>query len=306
MPVTFVAGSQAWQIKPQRARRRGGLGRRGRRGDGEGRRLEPRSRLPADRAPPLSGRRRALGARLQQRRRSTRSACSRRTSTGRTATRGSCGTACRSSSSAGRSGGSSTARRRPGSWSPRSPARRASRSQLPVEADPPKVTVAQLRRVRARATRVVSGAGHAEDRHRQLRRRAEAARGDAASFRAAARRDLTFGGPAAERVLPQARPRREPPAEGRGLRRRQRRHDLDLAGRGRASRSTSARRRRACSPPRSAPSRASRSIAVGTVAARALDGRGEGDGDHRRRRLVRDDLRRHREPHPQRAARRAG
>ena len=76
----------------------------------------------------------------------------------------------------------------------RSPASTARAHDAPGRGRPPKVTVAELRRcARARdAGRL--GPGHAEDRHRQLRRRAEEARGHA---RAAERRHAgpAFGGP---------------------------------------------------------------------------------------------------------------
>ena len=81
-------------------------------------------------------------------------------------------------------------------------------------------------------------------------------------------------------------------------------HDVGLvpASRARARRAAdggAAARRRRAQASRVAP------IVVGTVEARAHDGGTRGDGDHRHRRLLRDVLRRHREPHPQRPARRA-
>ena len=105
-----------------------------------------------------------------------------------TATRGSCGTGSRSQLVGGAAGHKLD--REPPSTSLSPSARRLAREhvQLPVEADPPKVTVARAPAgARPRGARRV-GAGHAEDRHRQLRRPAAAARGDADASDAEARR----------------------------------------------------------------------------------------------------------------------
>ena len=179
VPVTFVAGVERLADQAQRARRGGELERRRRRRTGEGRWHEPRPRLPAHRAPPLPGRRRAFRARLQQRGRLQGQPARgrRRPAAPRRAAR-----AARRLVPARRRAGRAQAR--PGR---RGQARdRGARRLVAGEgraARPDRSAAGDRRaapaRARPRDARRV-GAGHAQDRHRELRRRAEAACGDAA------------------------------------------------------------------------------------------------------------------------------
>ena len=176
------------------------------------------------------------------------------------------------------------------------------RVELPLEVDPPSVTVAQLRPVRARAMRVVSapvtlriGIANFVVPPKRLAAMLRVPSGGSS--------DLAFGGAAANAYFHTLDRDVSSPPKNAGF-------AVDGGG---AISVTPAKEGVALDVPKTAAGllAAAQRRAVSRCADRgrevpaaALDRRGEGDGDQRPRRVVRDDLRRHRQPHPQRAARR--
>ena len=230
VPVTFAAGVAALADPAQRPRRGAGLGTCGRRRSEQGWRDRRRSRLPAARAAVLVGERRAgraglrLGCRLQGRaaREGGRPAPPRR------ATRPS--TASPSASHAAQTG--QTLDRTAAAEVDRRSARRLprpDRSSLPVKVDPPQVTVARLVPVRRSAERVVSAPVVAQNRRWPLRGSAAARSRRCCSSRRTAATKPALGGAAANAYFARLDREVEHAGEERGLRRRQRRGDLDLA-----------------------------------------------------------------------------
>ena len=157
-------------------------------------------------------------------------------------------------------------------------ARSSSRSQV----DPPEVTVARAPpRARTRDARRL-GAGHAADRHRELRRRAAAARGDAASCRTAAARSSRSAARPRTRTSRKLDREVSTPAKNASFVVGSDGHDLGLAGEAGRRARRAARRRRGCSRPRERAEPRVAPIVVATSKPERSTADGEGDGDHRR------------------------